>query len=146
MAFSFDHNTFVFTIPKTDLTHVVGTLYKYDTEAFREEMISFLDSEEGIPLPDTHDHNTTALVVGILYARAIVMRFPYTITFEDGQYSVILEGSNNNIFDVEGGILNQNQVQIIPGNSAGLIIKEIGSGVTEQDKLDIAEDVWEYER
>lgn len=36
-----------------------------------------------------------------------------------------LEGSNNNIWDVENGILNQNQVQVIPTNSAGLIV---GSG------------------
>ena len=66
-----------------------------------------------------------------------------SITFEDGQYSVRLAGSNNNFFDVENGILNQNQVQVIPGNAAGLIVHTSGSGVTEQDKTDIINGVWD---
>ena len=49
----------------------------------------------------------------------------------------MLVGSNNNLFDVENGILNQNYVQVIPGNSAGLIVKTSGSGLSteEHDKL-----------
>ena len=41
------------------------------------------------------------------------------------------------------GILNQNQVQIISGNSAGLITVVQGSGVTQQDKEDIIDGVWD---
>jgi len=61
----------------------------------------------------------------------------YNVTFENGLYSVMLVGSNNNLFDVENGILNQNYVQVIPGNSAGLIVKTSGSGLSteEHDKL-----------
>jgi hypothetical protein len=36
----------------------------------------------------------------------------------------------------------QNQVQVIPTNSAGLITVVSGSGVTAQDKIDIANLTW----
>jgi hypothetical protein len=47
----------------------------------------------------------------------------FSIEYDDsgGAYSVRLSGSNNNLFDVEAGILVQNTVQVIAGNSAGLI-------------------------
>lgn len=130
-------------IPQSYLTNIVGTLYKLDTEQFRLDLKSLEESEEGMPFPDTHRHNTEVTVAGVTYARTIEIINGYTILFEDGQYSVRLTGSNNNFFDVENGILSQNQVQIIPGNAAGLIKVTSGSGVTEQDKLDIADRVWD---
>ena len=136
-------NTMVITIPQSYLANVTGTLYKLDTDAFRLKLKD-IEDDEGIPFPDTHRHSTTVTVAGTTYARAIEIIPPYSITFEDLQYSVRLDGSNNNFFDVEGGILNQNQVQVIPGNAAGLIVS--GSGVTEQDKTDIVAGVWDYER
>ena len=143
MAFAVDPLTYVVSVPQSDLTFVSGTLYNHDTDAFRLELKSWEDSEEGIHQPKTHDHNTEVVIGGITYARAIEILAPYTIEYEDGQYTVILQGSNNNIWDVAGGILVQNQVQIIPTNSAGLIVVTQGSGVTEQDKLDIADKVWD---
>jgi hypothetical protein len=68
---------------------------------------------------------------------------PYSITFENGAYSVQLSGSNNNIWDIGGGILNQNTVQVIPTNSAGLQIVSVGSGVLPSDITDIADAVWD---
>lgn len=85
------------------------------------------------PPPDTHRHNTAVTIAGITYARFIEIINGYSITFENGQYSVRLAGSNNNFFDVANGILNQNSVQIIPGNSAGLI--GMSFGVAEQAQL-----------
>jgi hypothetical protein len=62
---------------------------------------------------------------------------PYSNEFEDGQYTIVLKESNNNIFDVENGFLVQNQVQVIPTNSAGLQVVSIGSGLSpaEQQQL-----------
>ena len=52
-------------------------------------------------------------------------------------YSVRLAGSNNNIFDVDGGILNPNSVTIIGQNSAGLVVVGTSSlSVTESLQLD----------
>jgi hypothetical protein len=141
MALSIDPLTHIIYVPKADLTFVSGTLYELDTDAFRLELKEWEYSEEGIVQLVTHRHNTELTVAGTTYARSIEILSPYSVEFEDGQYTVILVGSNNNIFDVEGGILEQNQVQVIPTNAAGLIVTISGSGVTEQDKLDIADRV-----
>jgi hypothetical protein len=135
--------TKIISVPQSYLTLISGTLYELDTEQFRLDLKGLEESEEGMPFEDTHRHNTEVTVAGTTYARVIEIINGYSITFEDGQYSVRLVNSNNNFFDVENGILNQNQVQIIPGNAAGLIVREVGSGVTEQDKLDIADRVWD---
>lgn len=122
MAVSIDWATKVITVPQADLTLVTGTLYELDTDAFRLELKSLEDSEEGMPFPATHRHNTEVTVAGVTFARTIEIINGYSITFEDGAYSVRLAGSNNNFFDVENGILNQNTVQVIAQNSAGLIV------------------------
>ena len=143
MAISIDWGTKIITVPKSYLTHVAGDLYEMDTDQFRLDLKNLEDSEEGMPFPDTHRHNTEVTVAGVTYARTIEIINGYSITFEDGNYAVRLVGSNNNIFDAENGILNVNSVSIIPTNSAGLIVKTVGSGITEQDKLDIADRVWD---
>jgi len=136
--------TKIINVLQADLTPVTGTLYELDTDQFRKDLKSLEDGEDGMPFPDTHTHNTEVTVAGVTYARFIEIINGYSITFEDGQYSVRLAGSNNNFFDVENGILNQNQVQVISGNAAGLIVVVSGSGVTSQDKLDIADAVWDH--
>jgi hypothetical protein len=143
MAISVNPLTHVISIPKADLTLISGTIYELNTNTFRLALKTWEASEDGIYKLKTHLHNTEVTIAGITYARSINILSPYSITFEDGQYTVILVGSNNNIFDVQNGILNQNQVQIIPTNSAGLITVATGSGITEQDKLDIADRVWD---
>lgn len=117
------------SVPQSYLTLVGGTLYDLDTDAFRLDLRSLEDSDEGMPWPRTHRHNTEVTVAGVTFARTIEIINGYQVEFEDGQYTVRLVGSNNNIFDVEGGVLVQNQVQVIPGNSAGLIVTSSG-GVT----------------
>ena len=144
MPISIEWGTRVISIPQLYLEHDSGTLYKLDTEQFRLDLKSLEDDEEGMPFPDTHRHNTEVTVAGVTYARTIEIINGYSITFGDGQYTVILEGSNNNFFDVANGILNQNQVQIIAQNAAGLIVHTSGSGVTQQD-IDDIDGVWEEE-
>jgi len=124
--------TKVITIPRADLVHVGGALYELDVNAFREELKDLEDSEVGITFPDTHRHNTEVTLSGVTYARTFEMINGYTITFEDvgTPYTVRCVGANHNIADVK----NVNQVSLIIGNSAGLIVREIGtSGLTPDE-------------
>ena len=109
-------------IPQSFLTLVSGTLYELDTEALRLALKALEASEEGEPFPDTHARNAPYTIVGTTYAQSLEIIPPYSVLFEAGTYSVKLSGSNNNIFDVESGILQQNTVQVISNNSAGLIV------------------------
>lgn len=114
---SIDWGTKVIFIPKFFLTLLSGTSYSLDTNAFRIALKELEDSEEGMVFPQTHNHNTSVNLGGIEYSRIIEIINGYTITFEDGVYSVSLIGSNNNILDVA----NLNQVSVRANNSAGLI-------------------------
>lgn len=123
MAISVDWTTLTFIVPQGDLTLVSGTLYEMDTENyFRQQVNAIMASEEGIVFEDPLNHFTETVIAGVTYARLIEMINGYSVRFSpDSQWSVIYNGSNNNLFDVEAGILEQNQVQVIPQNSAGLI-------------------------
>lgn len=132
-------NTYVINIPQADLTFISGTLYELDTDWFRLQLKALEASEEGMPFPVTHDHNAEYTIVGVTYAQKVEILAPYSVQFENGAYSVRLTGSNNNIFDVENGILVQNSVQVISGNSAGLINGGTGgtSVWTELEKQEV---------
>jgi len=122
MAISINYLTNVISIPQADLTLISGTLFELDTDQFRKDLNALADDEEGIVFVDTHKHTQETAIVGITYARFVEIISPYSVQFTpDAQYTVRLTGSNNNIFDVENGILVQNQVQVISNNSAGLI-------------------------
>lgn len=121
MAITLDPATFVLSIPQADLTLISGTIYKADTEAIRLELKALEANYRNMGFPKMLNHNTTVTLFGVTYARTIEILPPYSITFTpDAQWSVRLDGSNNNYGDVAAGILNQNQVQVIPTNSAGL--------------------------
>ena len=134
MAMAIDWFTKVITIPQTDLTLVGGTLYEHDTEAFYLELKALEASEEGMPFFIAHDHNPPYSVAGITYARKFELIDNYSITYENGAYTVRLAGSNNNLFDVENGILNQNNVSVIGQNAAGLIVVSGSVGDATQAK------------
>jgi len=123
MAITPNWPTLTFTVPQGDLTLIGGTLYELDTEAdFRQAINAIMASEEGIVFEDPIFHETESIISGVTYARKITVINGYNVTFSpDAQWSVRLAGSNNDIWDIESGILNQNQVQVIPQNSAGLI-------------------------
>ncbi len=131
MAITIDYSTSPITInvPQSDLTLISGTLYELNTETLRQAIIALQDDEVGIAFEDAIRHNTEITVAGTIFARTIEVLNntnsdnidEYQIKFTpDSQWSVRFTGSNNNIFDVQNGILVQNQVQVIPGNSAGL--------------------------
>jgi hypothetical protein len=126
LATTIDWATGVISVPKADLTFVSGTLYAQDTDAFWLELKALEASVFGMPFTDTHTRTGSITIAGTTYAPGLVIIAPYTVTFEDGQYAVRLDGTNNNIFDE--GIINRNQVSIIPTNSAGLQLVTTGSG------------------
>lgn len=132
MAIQVDWPSRVITVPQADLTPLGGTEYELDLDAFRLALKDLEDGEDGMTFPDTHVHNPPLTVGGVTLAQTIEIINSYTVTFEDGQYTVTLTGANSNVLDV----VNQNQVSIRSANSAGLIVS--GSGVTAQDKVDIA--------
>ena len=122
----------VITIPQADLVSLGGDLYELNTETkLRADILALLDDEDGIVLEDAIRHNTEVTFAGVTYARSIEFINGYTITFEDLSYRVNLVGANNNITDV----LNLNQVQVIPSNSAGLIAGT--AEWTQQEKDDL---------
>lgn len=139
MPVTIDWATQTINVPKSYLTLISGTLYELDTDAFRLDLKDLEDDEVGMPFQDTHETNPPVTIAGVTYARTLAIINGYSVEFEDGQYSVILQGTNNDIWDVESGILVQNQVQVIPTNSAGYIVVETGtSGLTSEESTQLA--------
>jgi hypothetical protein len=130
-------------VPKADLNPglVSGTFYRLDTNWFKNQLRALEASVYGIVNTRIVDHSTQYTVAGVTYARKVEIVNTYSVTFEDGQYSVELTGSNNNIWDIENLVLNQNQVQVIPTNSAGLIVGQ--TSISDSDRLAIANEVWD---
>lgn len=133
MAITVNWATKVINVPQADLVLISGSLYEFDVDEFRLSLKEIEDSEIGMGQPDTHQHSTQVVLSGVTYARTFEIINGYTVTFEDGQYSVRCVGANHNIADVK----NVNQVSLIVGNSAGLIVGGGGSS-----PADIATAVW----
>jgi len=146
VAISIDFATKVITVPKADLTLVSGTLFELPTETkFRADVNALMDDEIGIVFDDPISHTTETTIVGTTFARFIELINGYSITFENLAYSVRMIESNNNLFDVDGGILNASgNVTVVGQNSAGLISVTSGSGVTQQDKDDIEAQIFAH--
>jgi hypothetical protein len=144
MALSLDPATKVISVPQADLTFVSGTLYTLDSDQFRKDVMGLLASENYIWMVDAFIHNTEVTVAGTTFARTLEFINGYSITFENtgSAYSVRIEGSNNNIFDIENGIINPTPlVTVISTNSAGLIRSE--TSIAQADLDNIADAVWD---
>ena len=141
MAVSLNHSTKVFSVPQSDLTLVTGSLYECDTNWLRLQIHAILASVDGIVEEDAVIHNTEVTVAGTTFARTMEITNGFKVEFTpDSQWSVRLANSNNNIFDVENGILVQNQVQVIAQNSGGLIVSD-QTGLTQAESSRLA-DLW----
>jgi hypothetical protein len=124
------------TIPQSDLDFISGTLYEFDTMAFWAEMKTNEEDSDGIVFNDLQAHFANYTVAGVNYADALFMLCE--VKFEDtgSNYSVKLIGSNNDIFDEDGGILVATPgLTIIPTNAAGLIIVETADAADINAKL-----------
>ena len=142
MTISIAWGTGVITVPRADMTLLQASpeIRELDLDVFRLALNALQDDPEGMPFLVTHTHNTEVTIAGATYARVIEIINGYTVTFEDGQYAVNMVGANSNVAEVA----NVNQVSVRSNNSAGLQLVTAGSGVTEQDKIDIAQKVWEH--
>lgn len=106
-------------VPRADIPLVQASpeIRELDVNVFRKALKDLEAAAEGMPWPDTHRHVTETTLSGSTYARLVEILPPYTVEFEDGQYSVRAVGANHNILDVK---IN-NQVSLAVQNSAGLI-------------------------
>ena len=124
MAITIDWPNSLITVQQSDTdicTLVSGTLYTVDTVALWEEIKALEDDEQGQVWPHVVDKNPQVSISGVTYVEAYSIRSPYQIQFlPNSQWTALMDGAtNNNFADVQGGILVQNQVQVIPQNSAG---------------------------
>lgn len=143
MALTLDPATKVFSLLQSDLTFVSGTLWRLDTNQVRQDMMALLASENYIWMEDAFIHNTEVTVAGETYARTLEVINGYSLTLENTglAYSVSFEGSNNNFFDIENGVLNPTPlVTVLSNNSAGLIVGA-GSGLSAAQATQLIE-IW----
>ena len=117
MAISVNWVTSVIFVPQSYLTLVSGSVYSLDVDQFRKDLRDLEDDIDGRPWSRTHDHNDEVSLSGVAYARIVTILTPYTVEFEDGQYSVSCLNANHNIADVKV----VNQVSLIVNNAAGLV-------------------------
>jgi hypothetical protein len=135
MAISIDWATRIISVPKADMTlvqSVPSEIRELNLNVFRLALKDIEDNVVGMTFPDTHTHNGEVLLGGIVYARVLEIINGYTVTFENGLYSVNLVGANSNV----GDVVNLNSVSVRSANSAGLIsnsaieFSSFGGGVT----------------
>jgi hypothetical protein len=139
MAITIDWNTKIISVPQSDLTLISPNIYELDVDWFRLQLKSIEDSEEGIVFPSTHEHVQESVLSGVTYARQVKIINGYTVTFEDGPYTIRCVGANHNLGDVK----NVNQVSLIIGNSGGLIVTSSSGGSSGPTAAQIATEVWE---
>ena len=136
MAYSVNWVTKVISIPTSDLILISGTRYSLLMSDFLSE-IRRLEWEftEGLWAPAILNHTNTKFdFAGADYAPFDEILNNYTVQITGVATRVDLLGSNNDFIDA----LIPTGVSVVPSNSAGLQVVEVGSGVTEQDKEDIA--------
>lgn len=134
MAIAIDWGNRVIFVLRTDMALIQSSpveVRELDLNWFRAQLKDLEDSENGQIFPDTHRHETTSTLSGIVFAHKLEIINGYTVTFEDGQYVVHLVNANSNVMDVR----NPNQVSVGSANSAGLIIAE-GTETDLQPVLD----------
>lgn len=123
--------------------------WELDTMAFWNDLKALEASEAGIVFHDVQSHNSQYTIAGTTYADAVALlcevAFYNPVPSED--WTVTLSGSNNDIFDVEGGIFvpakGTGHLTLVPSNSAGLVVTDT-SGLTIAESaalLSIATDV-----
>lgn len=124
------------SIPRADMPviQVSPEVRQLDTAQLWLDLKDLEKSVDGIIWPDTQSNNPSYVISGFTYAQAFQIIPPYFITFEDGQYSVALTGTNNNIIDVA----TANQVRILSQNSGGLI----GNPQIEEMHGQVQREVW----
>ena len=140
MTISINWATGVITVPKIDMVLIqpAPEIRQLDLDTFRLILRDLEDSPDGMAFLRTHKHNTEVTLGGVTYARLIEIINGYTVTFEDDQYAVNLIGANSNV----GDVVNVNQVSVRSANSTGLVVTNIGSGLSTTEQAQLKE-LWQ---
>ena len=119
MTYAVNWSTRVITIPKADTIFVSSPpeIRSLSVTTLWQNLIDLQDDEAGLPHPDIVLNTPPLTVAGVTLARVVQVINGYTITFEDGLWSVNILGGNSNLSDV----VNKNQVGMNTGNSAGFV-------------------------
>ena len=135
MSVAVNWGTRVITILQSDLSVLGAGVYGLDVNWLRLELKDLEDDEYGIPMPDTHVHNTEVTLSGVTYARFVEIINSYTLTISPATaYVVICSGANHNLADVYN---NTTGPTMIVGNSAGLVVTAV-SGLTAEEASDLS--------
>ena len=118
---SIDWTSGVITVPKLDSTLLQSSPVErrsLDLIQLTKDLRALEASEAGRVFPVVVDFDSSSSLSGTTFAAKMAIEEAYySITFENGSYQLVLSGANSNITDV----LNLNNVQVIPQNSAGLV-------------------------
>ncbi len=120
LTFSIDRTTSVITIDRLSMPEVPNTASEvrtFDVVEFHYLLRDNEDDWEGIHFSTTHNWKDPITIGGVTLAAVFELLDPYTVTFEDGQYTVYVQGANSNL----GDKINKNQVSVYIQNSAGLV-------------------------
>lgn len=119
MAIDVNWVTGLITVPRADMpvVQVSPEIRSFDVVQFHKDLRTIHASVQGAPYSTTHLHGLPYTISGTNYADSVNILDPYTVEFEDGQYTVLSFGANHNVGDVKV----PNQVSLITNNSAGLI-------------------------
>lgn len=127
MAIDVNWVTGVITIPRADMpvVQVSPEIREFDVAQLHFDLRTIHASVAGAPYTKTHNHGSVTTLSGVTYARLVEILAPYSVEFEDGQYTVLSFGANHNVADVK----IPNQVSLITNNSAGLIDRATARGL-----------------
>jgi hypothetical protein len=130
MALSFDHTTSLIGVPQLDAGPL---MIQTVVDAIREEEAS----ERGIVHDQICDATGKADLGGGVYTGiTLALRSTWKLNFASGAYQATIDGGN--LADGLTRINNTGSPQVVMRASAAATIVATGSGVTSQDKVDIA--------
>ncbi len=124
-----NHNTKVISVLQSELVPLGGSLYEYDINTLRLALKTLEDDADGMTLDDTHKHTPPTTLAGVTFARQVEIINGYTVTFQDGSYSVNIIGGNSNL----GDVINRNSAGVNTANSAGMVQVDTGGGTFTAD-------------
>lgn len=122
MAILIDHPSKVITVEKiaeqgmTLLQSTPTEIWSLNLNTFKTILGDLSDAEDALPFDYPFSYVAPITVGGVSLAAVLQIINDYTVTFQDGQYAVNLEGLNSNV----GDRVNVNQVSVRSANSAGL--------------------------
>ncbi len=137
MAYAVNWTTKVVTVPLADMTFVSGTNYSLDASDVWIELRRLEASpSDGLWADQIAEFVNTQVLSGLSYSAILKMINGYTWDTDTTNITISLLGINNNLLDV---FIPGSGISVLANNSGGKIT--VGSGVTQQDKDDIENQV-----